>query len=47
MRGKAVDWGSMFQPLGITPAYAGKRNVLFCTLPGVQDHPRLCGEKMF
>ena len=25
MRGKAVDWGAMFQPLGITPAYAGKR----------------------
>ena len=23
----------------------GKENVLFCTLPGVQDHPRLCGEK--
>ena len=35
-----------FQPMGITPAYAGKR--LCCTVQFHldQDHPRLCGEKL-
>ena len=31
--------------LGITPAYAGKRPLMFSQIPLKKDHPRLCGEK--
>ena len=34
-----------FQPMGITPAYAGKRPALLAALSQGWDHPRLCGEK--
>ena len=34
-----------FQPMGITPAYAGKRSALLAHISGHEDHPRLCGEK--
>ena len=45
MRGKGPFIFSVKQMLGITPAYAGKRNI---SLPAKMiwwDHPRLCGEK--
>ena len=29
----------------ITPAYAGKSDVIAATFGTIQDHPRLCGEK--
>ena len=31
---------------GITPAYAGKRSAAYCFGVRVEDHPRLCGEKL-
>ena len=31
---------------GITPAYAGKRENQAYRSIGVEDHPRLCGEKL-
>ena len=31
---------------GITPAYAGKRPILYASAKSVRDHPRLCGEKI-
>mgnify|MGYP000014047356 CR=1 FL=1 len=31
---------------GITPAYAGKRSAAYCLGVRVEDHPRLCGEKL-
>ena len=45
MRGKA-----RFQKIGtiqprITPAYAGKRVEKAAVKRGIEDHPRLCGEK--
>ena len=30
---------------GITPAYAGKSEMLFTVPIHLQDHPRVCGEK--
>ena len=46
MRGKEKFWRKMVQVEGITPAYAGKRQ-LHKVLPNPhQDHPRLCGEKV-
>ena len=45
MRGKApfrAGWG---RRCGITPAYAGKRQLIPTTLTIMWDHPRLCGEK--
>ncbi len=45
MRGKAQDRLSRHQLEGITPAYAGKRKNPHCKSQGLQDHPRLCGEK--
>ena len=45
MRGKGHDIPPFYSPLGITPAYAGKRSsVASLTFPP-RDHPRLCGEK--
>lgn len=34
-----------FQPMGITPAYAGKRTRSITGNVRTYDHPRLCGEK--
>ena len=45
MRGKALVVVPVVAPVGITPAYAGKRlwsSLLFTPL---WDHPRVCGEK--
>ena len=46
MRGKALRHRLSSVLIGITPAYAGKRQRLSsaCTLPW--DHPRVCGEKL-
>ena len=47
MRGKVAATAFPVDPVGITPAYAGKSRKTdfrhFCN----QDHPRLCGEKSF
>ena len=32
-------------PVGITPAYAGKRKMEKLGVKTYEDHPRLCGEK--
>ena len=46
MRGKVFGSRRRFAAYGITPAYAGKRQ-LHKVLPNPhQDHPRLCGEKV-
>ena len=45
MRGKASSGIKDSFSIGITPAYAGKRVVIYPKLPKMQDHPRLCGEK--
>ena len=46
MRGKVVNMPHLQVKVGITPAYAGKRQ--FCPPAGRtdKDHPRMCGEKM-
>ena len=36
----------MAKVAGITPAYAGKSKIKFAHLNHLQDHPRLCGEKV-
>ena len=44
-------WGEAHHPpgttakLGITPACAGRRNLMFLSCYSRQDHPRVCGEK--
>ena len=45
MRGKEVIPGKIAKPYRITPAYAGKRQLLHLWSGGNRDHPRLCGEK--
>ena len=45
MRGKVPCDQSANRHIGITPAYAGKSQRIFCRSPGNEDHPRLCGEK--
>ena len=47
MRGKA--YLRIFAPLllRITPAYAGKSEALASNPDAQEDHPRLCGEKLF
>ena len=45
MRGKGVRTVRAPADLGITPAYAGKRNRRERKLALLEDHPRLCGEK--
>ena len=45
MRGKACCLQVLGQPVGITPAYAGKRAERYGCNPRSRDHPRLCGEK--
>ena len=46
MRGKVVSAAQQKIPDRITPAYAGKRSELVELLETLQDHPRLCGEKV-
>ena len=46
MRGKAVAEGVGRPLLGITPAYAGKSGRAAAVWQAVQDHPRICGEKV-
>ena len=46
MRGKARRQAQSVAYLGITPAYAGKSDVIASTFGTIQDHPRLCGEKV-
>ena len=45
MRGKDDLWNERFQRQGITPAYAGKRLIIYIMCEQAGDHPRLCGEK--
>ena len=45
MRGKVDGVACDIRFAGITPAYAGKRQMVKNTAGGVWDHPRLCGEK--
>ena len=45
MRGKEYVSQVGKQKRRITPAYAGKSEVCFKLFAGVQDHPRVCGEK--
>ena len=47
MRGKDRYDGNAVQDDRITPAYAGKRILCHCSCHSLQDHPRLCGEKLF
>ena len=45
MRGKVEGFGVRALGLGITPAYAGKRNIPWPADDWKRDHPRICGEK--
>ena len=47
MRGKEKHLFSALLDRGITPAYAGKSTGYVNHYPKSEDHPRLCGEKMF
>ena len=46
MRGKDASWKCLLDCKGITPAYAGKRYIHGRNDLNLQDHPRLCGEKV-
>ena len=46
MRGKVRSYLGIYQSGGITPAYAGKSEIVPCFENGIKDHPRLCGEKV-
>ena len=45
MRGKDLRLLLSWALIGITPAYAGKRQFIFVLFKPAQDHPRVCGEK--
>ena len=45
MRGKAEPEAAPRPALRITPAYAGKRQMVLVALDRSRDHPRVCGEK--
>ena len=45
MRGKVPDKSAQVSRKGITPAYAGKRQVINFIGALYKDHPRVCGEK--
>ena len=47
MRGKVIIRIVFCETCRITPAYAGKSGFHAITTDAVQDHPRLCGEKVF
>ena len=46
MRGKDFIFIMFFLLFGITPAYAGKRIEINNYNAILEDHPRLCGEKI-
>ena len=46
MRGKVIAGSALRFPIGITPAYAGKSSTIIYFRPRIEDHPRLCGEKL-
>uniref|UniRef100_UPI0040271F11 hypothetical protein n=1 Tax=Ruminococcus bicirculans (ex Wegman et al. 2014) TaxID=1160721 RepID=UPI0040271F11 len=46
MRGKACFNFDVSQEIRITPAYAGKRCLSVGLGACLQDHPRVCGEKL-
>ena len=46
MRGKEQKGVFRMKRAGITPAYAGKSSIRCASLVEIQDHPRLCGEKL-
>ena len=46
MRGKAKEALLIFIFIRITPAYAGKSQILHLRQRRNRDHPRLCGEKL-
>ena len=46
MRGKVSSVTNIAIQIGITPAYAGKSKIQNRQHIPVQDHPRLCGEKV-
>ena len=46
MRGKADVELNPLQDMRITPAYAGKSWIPITQFLNIQDHPRLCGEKL-
>ena len=46
MRGKVLPLLTKTSFPGITPAYAGKRQMTAGCSAAVEDHPRLCGEKV-
>ena len=46
MRGKGRLKERDFTLQGITPAYAGKSEIVPRFKHAIEDHPRLCGEKM-
>ena len=45
MRGKADRYVVVVSAAGITPAYAGKSDLLPTVKAYIRDHPRVCGEK--
>lgn len=45
MRGKGLLQIFISEPLGITPAYAGKSHFATNFHLNKRDHPRMCGEK--
>ena len=45
MRGKVAPSTPKRKTMRITPAYAGKSPKANCISGGIEDHPRLCGEK--
>ena len=47
VRGKVSAGKILLHDGGITPAYAGKREVSTSTLLHLRDHPRVCGEKFW
>ena len=46
MRGKDIDEWLGKEAVGITPAYAGKREIASVIRFILEDHPRVCGEKV-
>ena len=46
MRGKEFSRIEMLSLRRITPAYAGKSDEIMGHQIGIQDHPRVCGEKL-
>ena len=46
MRGKDMVGNTGLVVLGITPAYAGKRTHTEAEVMPIEDHPRICGEKI-